>query len=44
MDLGMIAIFVLNQVWIFLKERQIARDETVNRLAPTPMKEDEDED
>jgi TctA family transporter len=44
MVLGMIAIFVLNQVWTFLKERQIARDEAVKRLAPSPMKEDEDED
>jgi putative flippase GtrA len=44
MVLGMIAIFVLNQVWTFIKERQIARDEAVQRLAPTPTKEDEDED
>jgi len=44
MVLGMIAIFVLNQIWTFLKERQIARDEAIKRLAPTPMKEDNDED
>jgi TctA family transporter len=44
MVLGMIAIFVLNQIWTFLKERQIARDEAVKRLAPSPMKEDNDED
>ena len=44
MVLGMIAIFILNQIWTFLKERQIARDEAVKRLAPSPMKEDNDED
>jgi putative flippase GtrA len=44
MVLGMIFIFVLNQVWTYLKERQIARDEAVKRLAPKPMERDEDED
>ena len=29
MVMGMILIFVLNQVWTYLKERQIARDEAV---------------
>lgn len=44
MVMGMILIFVLNQVWTYLKERQIARDEAVLRLAPKPLEADEDED
>jgi TctA family transporter len=44
MVMGMILIFVLNQVWTNLKERQIARDEAVRRLAPKPLEGDEDED
>jgi TctA family transporter len=44
MVMGMILIFVLNQVWTYLKERQIARDEAVIRLAPKPLEGDEDED
>ena len=44
MVMGMILIFVLNQVWTYLKERQMARDEAVIRVAPKPLEGDEDED
>jgi putative tricarboxylic transport membrane protein len=44
MVLGMIFIFVLNQVWTSLKERQIAKDEAMIRLAPNPAEVGEDED
>jgi TctA family transporter len=43
MVMGMIVIFVLNQVWTSLKERQIARDEAMMRLAPKPAEGDENE-
>jgi TctA family transporter len=44
MVLGMIFIFVLNQVWTYLKERQIARDEAIKRLAPKTVGGEDDED
>lgn len=44
MVMGMIVIFVLNQVWTYLKEKQIAGDEAVVRVAPRPSEGDEDED
>jgi len=44
MVLGMIFIFVLNQEWTSLKERQIAKDGAMIRLAPNPADVGEDED
>jgi len=44
MVVGMIVLFVLNQVWTSFKERQLARDEALIRLAPKPEERDEDED
>ena len=44
MVLGMIIIFVGNQLWTYLKERQMAKDEAVVRVAPKPVDVDEDED
>jgi TctA family transporter len=44
MVMGMILIFVANQAWTYLKERQMAKDEAVSRVAPKPVEGDEDED
>jgi hypothetical protein len=44
MVLGMVIIFVGNQVWTYLKERRMAKDESVVRVAPKPPEGDEDED
>ncbi len=43
MVMAMIVIFVLNQVWTSLKERRMAKDEALRRLAPKPEEEDDEE-
>ncbi len=42
MVIGMIVIFVLNQVWTSLKERRLMRDKDTKVFAPKEVEDDED--
>jgi hypothetical protein len=42
MVIGMIVIFVLNQVWTSIKERKLMKDKDTKAFAPKEVEEDED--